>query len=149
MHGKYQISRRLLLASSAALLSVGIGAKAADLPGKTNDTFTEKLIRAMSLEEKADQLSLYNGIGFGRRVNPMTGEAPTIESVKDQIEGGAVAGYFNSFDPASARNLQKTAVEESRLGIPLIFAADMIHGLRTGYPVPLDEAPSSDRYSSR
>ena len=54
------------------------------------------------------------------------------------------AGYFNGFDPAFNREAQRLAVEESRLRIPLIFAADVIHGLRTTFPIPLAEAASFD-----
>ncbi len=54
------------------------------------------------------------------------------------------AGFFNGFDPAFNRELQRIAVEDSRLRIPLIFAADMIHGLKTTFPIPVAEAASFD-----
>jgi beta-glucosidase len=60
------------------------------------------------------------------------------------IAQGRITGLFNGVGAASARELQRVAVEQSRLKIPLIFAADVIHGLHTVFPVPLAEAAAFD-----
>ena len=57
---------------------------------------------------------------------------------------GKTSGYFNGFDVSFHRELQRIAVEDLRLRIPLIFAADVIHGVKTTYPIPLGEAASFD-----
>jgi len=98
----------------------------------------------MSLEDKAGQLTLTAGLGVGRRFNPAADPTATPESIRRDIAAGRVGGYFNVFDVDACRAMQTVAVEESPHRIPLIFAADVIHGLRTAYPVPLAEAASFD-----
>ena len=78
------------------------------------------------------------------RTNPLGGIRLTRESVLEDVRKGRAAGYFNGFDIAFNRELQTAAVADSRLGIPLVFAADVIHGLKTTYPIPLGEAASFD-----
>ena len=109
------------------------------------DPFIEKLIASMSVEEKAGQLSLYADLtrpDYGN-VNPAA-IAQTKDEVKARIRKGEITGLFNGIGVAGARELQKVAVEESPHKIPLIFAADIIHGLRTTFPVPLGEASAFD-----
>lgn len=139
-------SRRFFLrgavATAAFLPVVAPGlAKAVVAP----DPFIEKLIASLSLEEKAGQLSLYADLtrpDFGN-VNPAA-VAQTRDEVKARIRRGEITGLFNGIGVAGARELQKVAVEESPHKIPLIFAADIIHGLRTTFPVPLGEAAAWD-----
>lgn len=64
---------------------------------------------------------------------------------EDDIRNGAVGSYNGVKDAATARHLQKIAVEESRLGIPLLFGFDVIHGFRTITPTPIGESCSWDR----
>ncbi|MFT3997288.1 MAG: glycoside hydrolase family 3 N-terminal domain-containing protein, partial [Asticcacaulis sp.] len=139
-------SRRFFLKGAAAaaafvpVVAPGL-AKAVAAP----DPFIEKLIASLSLEEKAGQLSLYADLtrpDFGN-VNPAA-IAQTKDEVKARIRRGEITGLFNGIGVAGARELQKVAVEESPHKIPLIFAADIIHGLRTTFPVPLGEAASFD-----
>jgi beta-glucosidase len=98
----------------------------------------------MTLEEKVGQLSLYSAdvkLAGAETVNPtLTFKAPQARF--DDIRAGRVTGLFNGYGEDFVRPLQKIAVEESRLGIPLIFGADVIHGFRTAFPVPLAEAAS-------
>jgi beta-glucosidase len=77
-------------------------------------------------------------------VNPDTGPEPALQTTLDEIAKGRLTGLFNADDVKLGRSMQQIAVEKSRLGIPLIFAADIIHGLKTAFPVPLGEAASFD-----
>ena len=98
----------------------------------------------MSPEEKAGQLSLFRSPKDTLQNNPLGVTKLTREGAMADVRLGRTAGYFNGFDVAFNRELQRIAVEESRLRIPLIFAADVIHGLKTTYPIPLAEAASFD-----
>ena len=103
----------------------------------------EALLAEMTLDEKAGQLSLYAAdVSWGgEAVNPI----PSFETPRgrfDEIRAGRVTGIFNVHGAERVRALQLLAVEESRLGIPLLIGADVIHGFRTAFPVPLAEAAS-------
>jgi beta-glucosidase len=108
------------------------------------DIHIEDLLRRMSLEEKAGQLSLFRSPKDSLQNNPLGGTKLTREGAMADVRLGGAAGYFNGFDVSFNRELQRIAVEESRLRIPLIFAADVVHGLKTTYPIPLGEAASFD-----
>jgi beta-glucosidase len=106
--------------------------------------FIEDLIRKMTLEEKAGQLSLMAsawGGGAALALNPPQGNADFPRQVEEARQG-QLTGVFNGNGATMARILQTAAVKESRLKIPLIFAADIIHGHRTIFPVPLAEVAS-------
>ncbi|WP_211253692.1 glycoside hydrolase family 3 N-terminal domain-containing protein [Haematobacter massiliensis] len=105
----------------------------------------EALLNRMTLEEKAGQLTLVNDPFRWRpgNVNPEAFD-PGQQAVAQEIREGKVGALFNGVGAAQARYAQRLAVEESRLGIPLLLAADVIHGLRTIFPVPLAEAASWD-----
>ena len=101
------------------------------------DKFISNLMKKMTLEEKIGQLNLVS-IGFtvtGPRVS---------DQVEEKIKQGLVGGVFNTYTPVAVRKLQEMAVNESRLGIPLIFGFDVIHGHRTIFPVPLGLAACWD-----
>ena len=105
------------------------------------DREIEGLIAQMTVEEKAGQLSLYAASGGDLAlVNPPVNEL-THEQQLDEIRAGRVGGLFNGSGAAWAREVQSAALE-SRLKIPLILGADVIHGFRTIFPVPLGEAAS-------
>ena len=96
------------------------------------------LLSLMTLEEKAGQLSL-----FSRPVgSDFNGEIDTWNSTLRSIRNGQVGGLFNGQGVKTNRELQRIALEESRLGIPLVFGADVWHGMWTVFPVPLGEAAS-------
>ena len=105
--------------------------------------FLDSLIGRMTLEEKAGQLSLMAsawGGGVAAALNP-----PSNSNFPQQVEEarqGQLTGVFNGNGARMARIMQNAAVKESRLKIPLIFAADIIHGHRTIFPVPLAEVAS-------
>ena len=106
----------------------------------------ERLIRAMTLEEKAGQLTVYaaaDAAAAAAAANPALAAATAEEQVR-AIREGRVSALFNGSSADWHREMQRIAVEESRLKIPLLFAADVIHGFRTIFPVPLAEAASFD-----
>lgn len=110
-----------------------------------HDAFIERLMARMTLEEKAGQLSIYfdDAREEAPNVNPAQ-VAKALDKVQQEIIQGRIGGLFNGLGVSSGRALQQMAVERSRLRIPLIFAADVIHGLRTVFPVPLGEAAAFD-----
>src|SRR5260370_33587854 len=89
----------------------------------------------MTLEEKAGQLSQYF------RPTEALGQN---EFVLAEVRAGRAGSILFVADPRETNRLQRIAVEESRLGIPLLFGFDVIHGLRTIFPVPLGLAASWD-----
>ncbi len=106
-------------------------------------TFVDDLIARMTLEEKAGQLSLMAsawGGGAAAALNP-----PSNSNFPQQLEEarkGQLTGVFNGNGARMHRLMQAAAVKESRMKVPLIFAADIIHGHRTIFPVPLAEVAS-------
>ena len=102
-------------------------AKPADAKMKT---FIDGLMKKMTLEEKIGQLNLP---GSGDIV---TGQASNSDIGK-KIKEGKVGGLFNIKSVAKIKAVQKVAVEETRLKIPMIFGMDVIHGYETVFPIPL------------
>ena len=104
----------------------------------------EGLIGAMTIAEKAGQLSCFDdevrpvGATFNPVVDPRGADAMLAD-----IRAGRVGMLFNGYGVAGARRAQRAALE-SRLRIPLVFAADVIHGCRTIFPIPLAEAAAFD-----
>ncbi|MEO7394956.1 MAG: glycoside hydrolase family 3 N-terminal domain-containing protein, partial [Chitinophagaceae bacterium] len=94
------------------------------------NTFVSALLKKMTLEEKIGQLNLP---GSGDIV---TGQASNSDIGK-KIKEGNVGGLFNIKSVAKIKAVQKIAVEESRLKIPLLFGMDVIHGYETIFPIPL------------
>ncbi len=92
--------------------------------------FIDALMKKMTLEEKLGQLNLP---GSGDIV---TGQAQSSDIAK-KIREGKVGGLFNIRGLEKIRGVQKVAVEESRLKIPLLFGMDVIHGYQTTFPIPL------------
>ena len=138
-------TRRLLLKGSVALAALGVVSPAAAARRLLRkDPFIESLIGKMTLEEKAGQLTLMPGLGVGNLANPGLGADVAPTRLIEDAKKGQVTGFFNYYDLGACLALQKAAVEESRLKIPLIFAGDVIHGVRVAYPVPLGESASFD-----
>jgi beta-glucosidase len=105
----------------------------------------DELIARMTIVEKAGQLSLF-GDPFRFRpqeINPVDKDGDPAR-IAQLIRSGGVGALFNGVGAAGGRTIQDIAVRETRLGIPLLFAADVIHGLFTVFPVPLGEAASWD-----
>lgn len=99
------------------------------------------LLQQMTLEEKVGQMNQYNGFW------DVTGPAPkggNAETKYEHLKKGLVGSMLNVVGTEEVRKLQKLVVEETRLGIPLIFGYDVIHGYKTISPIPLAEAASWD-----
>ncbi len=103
----------------------------------------EALLARMTMEEKVGQLTMLADAvrPYAANINP-----DNFSWKPDQliglIRGGQVGALFNGVGATKGHEIQRVAVEESRLGIPLLFAADAIHGFRTVFPIPLGEAAS-------
>src|ERR1044071_1010915 len=92
--------------------------------------FIGDLMSRMTLEEKIGQLNLLS-VGFD-----VTGPQLSVDA-EIKIRRGFVGGVFNTYTPVATLKLQSMAVKESRLGIPLLFGYDVIHGHKTIFPMPL------------
>jgi beta-glucosidase len=101
------------------------------------DRHVTELMSRMTLQEKIGQLNLLSS-GWD-----VTG--PTLrEGYREDVKAGNVGAIFNAHTAAYTRSLQKLAVDETRLGIPLLFGYDVIHGHKTIFPISLGEAASWD-----
>lgn len=102
---------------------------------KSGDAATEQKIEAllskMTLEEKIGQMNQITSYG-------------NIEDMSGLIKNGEIGSILNEVDPVRVNALQRVAMEESRLGIPLLMARDVIHGFKTIFPIPLGQAASFD-----
>ena len=94
------------------------------------DTKIDSLINLMTLEEKLGQLNLPGAGDINTGLTTNTGIVPKVKE-------GKVGGLFNIKGIDKIRQVQQVAVEESRLGIPLLFGMDVIHGYKTVFPIPL------------
>ena len=123
------MKRIILSAVMLATLHVQAQNKANSQEAKMN-VFVSNLMKKMTLEEKIGQLNLP---GSGDIV---TGQASNSDIAK-KIKEGAVGGLFNIKSVAKIKDVQKVAVEQTRLKIPMIFGMDVIHGYATTFPIPL------------
>jgi len=100
----------------------------------------------MTVEEKAGQLTLMAAAwagGAAVSLNP-AGAAGSFDQQLADVRAGRLTGVFNGNGTAMAKAMQTAAMRQGRLKIPLLFAADIIHGFRTVFPMPLAEAASFD-----
>ena len=123
-----RIGRFLLTAVITASASTARAPKKADKDKM--DQFIDNLMGKMTLQEKIGQLNL-----------PVSGEIVTGQAKSSDVAGkirkGQVGGLFNVKGVENIREVQKIAVEQSRLKIPLLFGMDVIHGYETVFPIPL------------
>ncbi len=131
---------RTLLAACLAVATV-----LADTPpawaqdeAAVQDTDIDALLARMTLDEKIGQLVQRMG-GRSKSLNSRLGPEEL-----DKVRRGEVGSYLHVAGAEPLRELQRVAVEESRLGIPLLFSMDVVHGYRTIFPVPLAMAASWD-----
>ncbi|MFA5296735.1 MAG: beta-glucosidase BglX [Lutibacter sp.] len=101
------------------------------------ESFLDSLTKIMTLEEKIGQMVLMS--------TDWEKTGPSInENYKNLIKEGKVGNIFNAYTSKFTRELQQVAVENTRLGIPLLFGYDVIHGHRTIFPISLGESASWD-----
>ncbi|MFO1475985.1 MAG: beta-glucosidase BglX [Verrucomicrobiota bacterium] len=115
------------------LFACSTAASAADNSREPIDKRVEALLARMTLEEKVGQMCQV----------PST-HGPLSEDLRKSVRAGRVGSMLNETNPAIATELQRIAVEESRLHIPLIMGRDVIHGFRTIFPIPLAQASTWD-----
>jgi beta-glucosidase len=128
----------ILNAQSAPVTASRVAAApASPLTAPGIEARVDKLLQRMTLEEKIGQLVQYSA---GQPTGPGTGRTGD----DDMIRKGEVGSLFNVTGAAHVNALQKIAMEQSRLHIPLIFGLDVIHGFRTTFPIPLGMAATWD-----
>ncbi|MCH1548227.1 MAG: beta-glucosidase BglX [Flavobacteriaceae bacterium] len=103
--------------------------------------FIDELMSKMTLDEKVGQMNQYNGFWDATGPLPKKGYE---KGRYDDLRNGLVGSMLNVTGVDKVYALQKIAVEETRLGIPLIFGFDVIHGYKTISPIPLAESASWD-----
>jgi len=101
----------------------------------------DALLQKMTLTEKIGQMNQYNGFWDATGPVPEQGDAKTKY---EHLQQGRVGSILNVAGHEALREFQDVAVKQSRLGIPLIFGFDVIHGHNTAFPIPLAEAASWD-----
>jgi beta-glucosidase len=135
--------KKLILFLASALLLSAIST--AQVPAFRNKALpVEKrvadLLSRMTVEEKAGQLNQLNGGAF---TGPAAND-PGQKAKMDMVRKGQVGSMLNVTGVVETRTIQELAVKESRLGIPVIFAFDVIHGYKTIFPIPLADACAWD-----
>ena len=138
--------KKIIIAASLALATCFSAQEIVTKPVQSYQTkdyqinkqkFVSNLLSKMTLEEKLGQLNLPTSGDFA------TGQAKSSDIAK-KIKEGLVGGLFNIKGVEKILAVQKIAVEQSRLKIPLIFGMDVIHGYETTFPIPLGLASSWD-----
>ncbi|WP_406682849.1 beta-glucosidase BglX [Seonamhaeicola sp. MEBiC1930] len=129
------------------IILVGCHAETKKETNKTTIEYTfeaeiDSLIDLMTLEEKIGQMNQYNGFWDATGPVPKSDELAALKY--EHLKKGLVGSMLNIKGVKQVKALQKIAVEETRLGIPLIFGFDVIHGYKTIGPIPLAEAASWD-----
>lgn len=116
-----------------------------DQPTSSKERFIDSLISKMTIKEKIGQMNQYS-VG-----SEMTGPNASTDHKErySRFISGEVGSVLNLLGAEETRKLQQLVVDSSRLGIPLIFAYDVIHGYRTMFPIPLGETASWDLEAMR
>ena len=126
------MKNKTLAVLGALALSIGASAATADM-----DSFIDSLMSRMTLDEKLGQLNL-------PAAGDLVSGAPLNARIKDLAANAKIGGTFGIAGTAKIRSLQQIAVEETRLGIPLLIGLDVIHGCKTIFPIPLALSASWD-----
>lgn len=130
------MKRRITLALCAAALLASCQQNASKIDRKIDD-----LLSRMTIEEKVGQMNQYTSFYDATGPVPSNDYAQTRYA---QIKQGLVGSMLNVKGVEEVRKYQQLAVDSSRLGIPMIFAMDVIHGEKTIFPIPLGETASWD-----
>ena len=136
--------KKKLLIGAALILSVGTACTsgAGDWQSYSGDKRIEErvdsVLALMTLEEKIGQMTQYSAksdIVTGPQVNT---------DIEPLLKKGYIGSLFHATSSAAIRKTQETALAESRLKIPVLFAFDVIHGFKTIFPIPLAESCAWD-----
>lgn len=134
---KTALAKTVVASTAALVLSLAsVSATEADIETRVDD-----LLAQMTLDEKVGQLTQFSDFW------DVTGPTPTgdIQARKAAfVKSGQIGSMLNVIGTEKVRAIQEYAVENSRLGIPIVFAYDVIHGHKTIFPLPLSEAASWD-----
>src|SRR5438045_7283844 len=101
--------------------------------------FVDSVLARMTVAEKLGQLNQVSGAG-----NPTGPGGGERARRMEQLRRGGISSFLNIIGADTTRVLQRIAVEQSRMHIPVVFALDVIHWMRTIFPVPLGEAARGD-----
>ena len=141
MKQRFFISVRSILSVTFVLFSTSFSFSQHKSAVDSIDIKVEALLQKMTLEEKVGQMNQYNGFWN------VTGPAPKEGDAKlkyEHLKKGLVGSVLNVEGTTNVRKLQEIVVNQSRLGIPLLFGLDVIHGHKTLSPIPLGESASWD-----
>ena len=130
---KRKMAASVLLACFAAGYAGGVPAECERLEQRV-----DSVLRLMTLSEKVGQMNQLSN------KEVLTGQLIETSDLAVMIRSGKTGSLLNEVGVEPTRRLQEMAVNETRLGIPLIFALDVIHGFRTISPIPLAESCSWD-----
>ena len=135
--------RKILILNLVIISFLSCNQQAATKTSNNNviDQKVDSLLQLMTLEEKIGQMNQYNGFWDVTGPVPSAGDAA---KKFEHLKKGWVGSMLNVRGVENVRKVQKIAVEESRLGIPLIIGFDVIHGYETQSPIPLAESASWD-----
>lgn len=122
---------KFISAAFALLLGITSCQQKQENPDVAIEQKVDALLSQMTLEEKLGQMNQISSYG-------------NIDDMISLIKKGEIGSILNEVDPARINALQRVAVQESRLGIPLLIARDVIHGYKTIFPIPLGQAASFD-----
>src|SRR5689334_23372873 len=114
--------------SYPALLALLGGAAVLAQPQPSIEPRIDALLRRMTLDEKIGQMSQSTAMSI-----------PISDAIKAEIRAGRWGSFLNAGGPADLAEAQRIAKNQSRLGIPLLFGRDVIHGYKTIFPIPLGQ----------
>ena len=128
-----KVTKYLYLMAAAVLAFACSGQKQAGTVGASPEVESrvENLLKQMTLAEKIGQMNQLSAGG-------------EVSNYAEAVRKGQVGSILNEVDPVKINEFQRLAVEESRLGIPLIVGRDVIHGFHTIFPIPLGLAATFD-----
>lgn len=132
------------MALSSLWAASPIAALARAAEGRQSDALVNDLLARMTIEEKAGQLTLMAAAWGGSSATALNppGNGGSFDAQIEDAVAGRLTGVFNGNGAVMAKRMQAAVMARSRLKIPLIFAADVIHGHRTIFPIPVGEAAS-------